>query len=225
LIEGVRKASLELMKHLRDGFRIGLGSGSTMATFVSVLGEYVKERGLEVEVFPTSMQIGMVAEREGLKVLSTPQELDLAVDGADQVDRRLNLIKGGGGALLKEKVNLNASKLRFIIASEEKFVDVLNADVPIEVHPFSRNYVLKELTKLGYRPRLRLLKKGYPYITENGNLIFDTEMGEIENPREVEERVKLISGVMEVGIFTMRIDGLYLTGDEGYRFIEGSRAL
>lgn len=219
--KGIRKASLELMEYVRDGCKIGLGSGSTMATFVSVLGEYVKERGIKVEVFPSSLQIGMVAERHGLRNSSTPFGLDLAVDGADQVDMELKLIKGGGGALLKEKVNLNSSKSRFIIISEDKLVERLGGEVPIEVHPFSRLYVHEELGKMGYRPRLRFLKKGYPYVTESGNLIFDTDMGVIERPREVEGRVKGISGVMEVGIFTMRIDGVYIVSGDEYRLIKG----
>ena len=125
------------------------------------------------------------------------------------------MIKGGGGALLKEKVLMRASKKTIIMASEDKFVEQLNGSVPIEVIPFAKNSTFKILRTIAGNPKMRITTKDYPYFTENGNLIFDTDFGVINDPKKLCETIKLIPGVVECGLFTENIDSIYLTGTYG----------
>lgn len=211
LEESLDKMAKRACENVVHGSTVGLGSGSTMARFVRALGEEVKKRALDVVVIPSSIQIQSVAEESGLKVAAfgNPPNVDVVFDGADQVDRSFNLLKGHGGALLKEKVVMVASRKRIILVDERKFSDRLDKAVPVEVLSFARNPVAEGLTRLGGKPRLRLLEKGFPYVTEQGNIILDTEFGPIDEPKDLERKAKLMPGVMEVGIFTMPIDLIY----------------
>jgi len=120
-----------------------------------------------------------------------------------------NLIKGGGGALLRENILINAAKKVVIMADESKFVTNLNRDVPVEVHPLARNTVTSNISKIGGRSKIRTLDRGYPFITENGNIILDCNFGVIKKPKLLREKIKNISGVLEVGIFTRKPDVIY----------------
>lgn len=209
--------ALEAVKQVSDGQLIGLGSGSAVSRFVQALGRAVKKDGLRVRVVPSSLQIQILAEQAGLEVApsSLIPHLHLTVDGADQVDRSFNMIKGGGGALFRERVLLEAAKKRVVLADDSKFTETLNGPVPVEASPFARAFVEKRLKSLDGAPSLRLLEKGYPYITENGNVILDTDFGLIREPAKLAEAVKAIPGVVAVGIFTDMVDVCYRARSDG----------
>jgi len=204
---GLKRVAESLSESIKDQATIGLGSGSTVALLLEELFKILAAKGISVIGVPTSMQIERVATKYGMTTGPMRGSLDLVVDGADQVDRKLNLIKGGGGALLKEKVLMSSSKKVAIVVSESKFAPLLCSNgvkVPVEVAPFALDSVKAKLAGLGGIPEERLLSKGYPYYTENGNIILDTGFRPIRNPAKLEARVKNLAGVLEVGIFTVR---------------------
>jgi ribose 5-phosphate isomerase A len=208
---------LKALEDVKDASVIGLGSGSTVTLFVRALGKHVKDSKLNVSVIPTSLQIKIEAEQLGFNILDDgyAPSVDIVFDGADQIDTKFNMIKGGGGALLREKVLIHASKRASILADESKYAKVLNRPVPIEVHPFARTYVQERLRKWGAVPKVRSNEKGYPFVTENGNVILDTDFGEISDAVSLEREVKNIAGVMEVGIFTKRATKYYKANRNG----------
>ena len=130
-------------------------------------------------------------------------------DGADQIDKNKFLIKGGGGALLKENILISAAKKVIIMADKTKFVTNFNRSVPIEIHPLARSIVSKKISEIGGKPDLRSLDRGYPFVTENGNFILDSSFGTIKNPKTLRQKILNISGVLEVGIFTRKPDVIY----------------
>jgi ribose 5-phosphate isomerase A len=142
-------------------------------------------------------------------------EIDIVFDGADQIDSQYNMIKGGGGALLKEKILISAAKQVVIVANSAKFVGKFNRPVPIEVHPFARSTVSKKLKENSLQVQLRILEKGYPFITENGNIIFDVTFNSIIDVPKKEIELKSIPGVLEVGLFTRRADIYYKAKSDG----------
>ena len=204
---------------------IGLGSGSTVAAFIEALSETEGVKALTI--IPSSMQIEAKALEYGLRI-GTPSlinEIEWTFDGADQVDKHLNLIKGGGGALLKERVLLSAAKRCVIMVDESKVVERLNKAVPIEVLPFARWYVKERLEALGGKAVVRADRKGYPYITENGNIILDVDFGEITEPKTLHYKIKEIAGVIDTGIFsTLPSPLIYVARKDGsvYQLHEAS---
>ena len=188
---------------IKNNFVIGLGSGRAATSIVRSLSSYLKKNQLSVVAIPTSLQIKMEAEKGGIPIIEPDQidHIDLVFDGADQIDADGNMIKGGGGALLREKILISIAKKIVIIADESKFVKKLNRSVPIEVHPFARNVAILQIRKLGGKPHIRLLERGYPFVTENGNIILDCEFGNISKPRELAKKIIEIPGVIDVGIF------------------------
>ena len=155
------------------------------------------------EFICTSLQIKIDAEKKGLKVLDETKipHFDLVIDGADQIDKDFFMIKGGGGALLREKIIYYASKKTIIIGDFSKFVNNFSRPLPIEVLPFGRTAVISFLIKLGGKPVLRTLEKGYPYLTENGNIILDTMFDNYEKIIDLEKKIKKIPGILETGFF------------------------
>lgn len=214
-IEGVAK---DLSKKIADGMVLGLGSGSTVAALLDELSPLVLARSKRVSGVPTSTQIEMAATRNGVALATFAGSVDLVIDGADQVDAGLNLVKGGGGALLKEKVVMSSAKHVVIVASEQKFAPHLcerGARVPVEVVPMARESAKVKLSMLGGVPQERLLPKGYPYYTENGNIILDTMFEPVDEPRVLEVSLKSVPGVVEVGIFTHKPIEVYKLKDAG----------
>ncbi len=194
---------------------IGLGSGSTVAYIVRELAHLPGKAS--IEVIPTSLQIKLEAEKSGLRIAdenSIPR-VDIVFDGADQIDSKFYMIKGGGGALLREKVLILAAKRVVIVADSAKFVENLNKPVPIEVHPFARSFVSNRLAQMSARPILRVLDKGYPFVTENGNLIIDAAFDFIADTRKKELELKSIPGVLEVGLFSRIADVYYKAKNDG----------
>lgn len=196
------------LSHVTSNMVLGVGTGSTVAYFVKLLAEKSLKESLRVEIVPTSYQSMHLAIKNGLRVTTLDEhpELDLAIDGADEIDQKLNLIKGRGAALTKEKVVASSAKEFVVIADSTKFVKTLGEKhpVPVEVMPFAWKTVLRQLERLGGEPVLREAKDGKdgPVVTDNGNLIIDVKFHSIQNPEEVEAKIKLVPGVVEVGLFT-----------------------
>jgi ribose 5-phosphate isomerase A len=214
-LEGVAQI---LAKKVGAGTTLGLGSGSTVAALIEELSPLVMMKAKGIGGVPTSTQIEMVASRNGISLVPFTGSVDLVVDGADQVDSGLNLVKGGGGALLREKIVMSSAKEVAIVASEEKFSTRLcekGVRVPVEVVPMARDSAKMKLSMLGGVPEERLLPKGYPYFTENGNLILDTMFEPVKEPKAMEVRLKAVPGVVEVGIFTFKPITVYKLKSEG----------
>ena len=202
---------------------VGLGSGSTMTILVRELANLPYERS--VEFVTTSIQIKIEAEKVGLKIADESNfvDIDVVFDGADQIDSDFNMIKGGGGALLREKVLISAANKVVILADDTKFVKRLTQPVPIEIHKFARTFLLKRLKEIGGSPKLRTMDKGYPYVTENGNIVLDTSFNSIGNVRNKEIELKNIPGVLEVGLFT-RANIYYKAKNDGsFEIIQPNR--
>jgi ribose 5-phosphate isomerase A len=193
---------------------VGLGSGSTMTVLVKELANLPYKRTLKLVA--TSIQIKIEAEKVGLRIAdeSNVNAIDVVFDGADQIDSDFNMIKGGGGALFKEKVLISAANRVVILADITKFVKQLTRPIPIEIHKFARSLLHKRLKEIGGNPKLRTIDKGYPYITENGNLILDTSFSSIGSLRSKEIDLKSIPGVAEVGLFTS-VDIYYKAKNDG----------
>ena len=213
----IKALSTDALRLVKDDYVLGLGSGRAATAFVKSLSSYIKTKKLNVKGVPTSLQIKLIAEKGGIPLVEADQvnHIDVVFDGADQIDSQKNLIKGGGGALLKENILISAAKKVVIMADNTKFVKNFNRTVPVEVHPLARNIVTKYIEKLGGKPELRSLDRGYPFITENGNIILDCNFGVIKNPKVLSQKIKQIAGVMEVGIFTRKPDVIYKAKTNG----------
>ena len=194
------RAAAELV---RDGDVVGLGTGSTAYFAVVALGERVKA-GLKIVGIPTSIATADLAKKVGvpLTTLDEHPAIDITIDGADEVDPHLNLIKGGGGALLREKVVASVTKKMAVVADSSKAVAALGKfPLPVEIIPFARAVVERKLKSLGATPKLRLKPDGQPYITDNGNHILDASFGKIADPPTIARALSDTPGVVEHGLF------------------------
>ena len=207
----IKALSLDALKNVKDGHVIGLGSGRAATALVKSLSTFVKTKKINIKCIPTSMQIKLIAEKGGLALIDADQidKIDVVFDGADQIDKNKFLIKGGGGALLKENILISAAKKVIIMADKSKFVTNFNRTVPIDVHPSARKIITKNILKLDGVPTLRVLERGYPFLTENGNVILDCDFGIIKNPKILQQKMLNMPGVLEVGIFTRKPDIIY----------------
>ena len=200
---------------------IGLGSGSTVAIFAKELGRRVASGKVDVSVVPSSYQAYQLAIEFNIPLtnLDINPELLLTVDGADEVDKKLNLTKGGGGALFQEKVVASASKKLVIIADESKLVEKLASRflIPVEVLPFSLGVVKRTIMKMGIDPIVRQAqKKMGPVVTDNGNFIIDLKFPKpIDNPSQTAIDLKMIPGVVETGLFVGMTDEVHVGTEDG----------
>lgn len=215
--DAISALSKDALKFVKNNSVLGLGSGRAATAFVKELGKYIKEKNLAIKAVPTSLQIKLVAEQSGIHIIGADQidKIDAVFDGADQIDSQKNLIKGGGGALLRENILISSAKHVIIMADSTKFVKHFNRTVPVEVHPFARSTVKKFIEKLDGKPDLRTIERGYPFITENGNIIYDCDFGIIKAPKILSQKIKQIPGVVEVGIFTRKPDVIYKAKENG----------
>lgn len=207
LTPALKGVAQELAKTVESGQVLGLGSGSTVAGLLDELAPLLLAKKKSVTGVPTSSQIELVATRNGIKLSPFTGAVDLALDGADQVDAGLNLIKGGGGALLREKVVMGSAGRIAIVASGDKFVHELcerGVKVPLEVVPLAKVSAKRRISELGGLPEMRMLQKGFPYFTENGNVILDAMFEPIDDPPSMEAKLKNVPGIVEVGIFTFK---------------------
>lgn len=211
-----RAAGRAAAQLVEDGMRLGLGTGSTVAHFL----EAIAERGLAVSGLPTSEATEAACRQLGIGVLDPEdvEQLDLAVDGADELDRDLQLTKGGGGALLREKVVAALARRFVVIATPDKVVDRL-ADtfaLPVEVVPFALGPVRRSLELMGFEVVEREQADGGPYLTDNGNAVLDARMpGGLDDPAFTDVAVALLPGVCETGLFIDLCDEALLGDDEG----------
>lgn len=183
---------------------VGLGTGSTAHFFVERLGQMVRD-GLDIKGVATSERTANQAHGWGISLLSLDEahKIDVVVDGADEFDPHFNLIKGGGGALYREKMVASLSEEMIVIVGANKAVDVLGAfPLPVEVVPFGFGLTQRRLEAMGLSPRLRIKEDETPYLTDNGNHLIDCMVGKIEKPEDLHQRLKGLIGVVETGLFT-----------------------
>jgi ribose 5-phosphate isomerase A len=218
-----RAAAAAALELVQDGMRLGLGTGSTAWHFVDLLGERVRG-GLDVICVPTSEKTHQQAEALGipLTTLDETPALDLTVDGADEIDPQLNLIKGGGGALLREKIVAVASKGMVVIADHSKIVERLGAfPLPVEVNPFGLGTTQRQIEiasmAAGCHGPVQLRRKtdGTPFITDGGHFILDCSLGAIPDVQELQKRLLAIPGVVETGLFVRICDRAYIARANG----------
>jgi ribose 5-phosphate isomerase A len=223
-----REAAAKALEFVRSGMRLGLGTGSTAKHFVELLGERVRA-GLDVVGVPTSDTTRKQAESLGipLTTLDETPELDLTVDGADEIGPDLSLIKGGGGALLREKIVAAASKQMVVIADDSKWVSVLGKfPLPIEVIPFglaSTKRAIEAALAAAGSPgpcSVRQTASSHPFVTDGGHLILDVSLNRIPDPVSLADRLCAIPGVVEHGLFIGMADIAILAGSNGIRVIE-----
>jgi ribose 5-phosphate isomerase A len=203
--QAAARASLAFVK---DGDFVGLGTGSTAAYFIQYLGERVKA-GLNIRGVPTSVHAQQLAQKFGIPLVGLDQveQLDVDVDGADEFDPQLCLIKGGGGALLREKIVASASKKFIVIADSSKQVGLLGKfPLPVEVVPFAESIVARKITKLGAKVSLRKTADGEVFTTDEHHHILDCEFGQIIDPASLATALSAIPGVVEHGLFIHRAD-------------------
>lgn len=214
--ESKERAAARAVEMVPDGADIGLGSGSTAEIAIRLLGERVGA-GLRIRGVPTSERTARLAEQAGIPLVTLEQAptLEVALDGADEVDPHLDLIKGLGGALAREKIVARASKLFVVLVDESKLVGTLGerAPLPVEVLPFGWSRAAHELEQMGLEPELRQADAG-PYRTDNGNYVLHLHPGPIPNPQVLESQLRCVTGVVETGLF-LGIAGLVIVGEAG----------
>jgi len=214
-VKGKRLAAEKAIQYIRPGMTLGLGTGSTAYWAIQGIGGLVKE-GLSVKAVATSVQSEALARELNIPIIpfSEVDQLDITIDGADEVDKELNLIKGGGGALLREKIVAAVTKFYIIIVDESKLVDNLGKfPLPVEIAPFAWELTMRKLTALGCTPRMRMAGD-QRYLTDNGHYILDCAFGVINDPAKVHEQVSAITGVMEDGFFNGMAD-IVIAGTAG----------
>jgi ribose 5-phosphate isomerase A len=198
--EAAARASLS---YIADGQVVGLGSGSTATYFIKLLGERVKS-GLKIRGIPTSVRSGELAASLGIPLVTFDecQEIDVTVDGADEVDPQLRLIKGGGGAMLREKIVASATKKMIVVADATKQVETLGRfPLPVEVIKFAQALVAKRISALGAQVNLRANADGTPYLTDENNHILDCRFGQIRVADQLARQLSEMPGVVEHGLF------------------------
>ncbi|MFM7862396.1 MAG: ribose 5-phosphate isomerase A [Candidatus Nitrosotenuis sp.] len=215
--DAIEALSKDALKFVKNNSVLGLGSGRAATAFVRELGAYIKRKKLNIRGVPTSLQIKLIAEQAGIHLISADQvaKIDVVFDGADQINSKKYLIKGGGGALLRENILISSAEKIVIMADASKFGKNFTRTVPVEVHPFARNMVQKFIKKLGGKPQIRTIERGYPFITENGNIIYDCDFGTIRSPDALALKIKQIPGVVEAGIFVRKPDVIYKAKENG----------
>jgi len=221
-----RAAAARAVEFVRPGMRLGLGTGSTAKHLVDLLGERVRG-GLDIVAVPTSEATHQQAVSCGipLTTLDETPALDLTIDGADEISPDLTLIKGGGGALLREKIVASASARMIVIADESKCVDVLGRfPLPVEIAPFGAGATrLAVQAVLRAQPGMLTLRKsedGHAFVTDGGHFIVDAALGRIEDPREVARALIAVPGVMEHGLFVGLASTAVIGGPDGVRIVE-----
>lgn len=205
-MDAKKLAAEKAVRYITEGMTVGLGSGSTAYYAIQKIGEMVKE-GLKIRAVATSLKSERLAKQLSIPVYDPfhIDSIDIAIDGADEADSKGNLIKGGGGSLLREKIIAYASKKFYVMIDESKLVDRLGKfPLAVEIIPFASSLTIKHLKALGCNPGLRKTN-GDNFITDNGNLIVDCRFGDIGDPAWLDVKLKLIPGVIETGLFSNKI--------------------
>lgn len=211
-------AGYKAAEYVEDGMVLGLGTGSTTHFFIEKVGMRIAEEGISVMGIPTSFQSLLKAKECNIPITTLEEhDIDLSVDGADEVDSDFNLIKGGGAAHTKEKIVDYAADKFIVIVDESKVVDELgNFPVPVEVLPDACRMVIRELEDMGAVCEIRMAqRKDGPVITDNGNFVVDAKFDKIESPAHLEIDLNAIPGVVENGIFSQMVDKVIIGTDDG----------
>ena len=226
-IEAAKRAAAEkALEEVHYVRIVGIGSGTTLELLVPELAKLIKNTGLELMLVPTSRQIEAAITKAGLTIVSLNDvsQIDLALDGADQVESQtLNLIKGRGAALTREKIVDSAAKKLIVVVDERKMIHTLGSSqvVPIEVIPFAHKLVMRKLVELGGKPELRCSKGFNPIMTDNGNFVVDVDFGPIKDAHILEAQLKSIPGLVETGLFLDLTDRVYVgQADGGVKVLE-----
>lgn len=224
LIElGKKNAAVKAVEeNIKKNMIVGIGSGSTIVYAVERLGEINKEKAMNIKCIPSSFQAYQLIIQNGLELVSLEQysEIDIDIDGADELDKDLNLIKGGGGCLVQEKILASNSKELIIIVDFRKNSKILGTNwrrgIPIEVIPMAYFPIMKKLKNIGGNPVLRMAQsKNGPLITDNGNFIIDVDFGDIDNPGELNKKFLNIPGVVDTGLFIEMCSKAYIGLEDG----------
>lgn len=224
LIEKGKKLAAEkaVEENVKKNMILGIGSGSTVVYAVKKIAELNQEEDLNLKCIPTSFQAYQLIVENKLNLVSLDRypEIDLDIDGADEIDKDLNLIKGGGGCLVQEKIIASNSKNLVIIADFRKNSNKLGQNwkkgVPIEVIPVAHVPIMTKLERLGGKPVLRMAKaKAGPLVTDNGNFIIDVDFGIIENPEELNKKLLMIPGIVDTGFFIGMASKAYIGQEDG----------
>ncbi|NVM16883.1 MAG: ribose 5-phosphate isomerase A [Candidatus Lokiarchaeota archaeon] len=209
-------------ENVKKNMILGIGSGSTVVYAVEAIAEINQNNNLNLKCIPTSFQSHQLIVENGLTLVSLDQypEIDLDIDGADEIDKSLNLIKGGGGCLVQEKIIASSSKKLVIIADYTKKSEYLGEHwkkgVPIEIIPLAHVPIMKRLEKLGGTPVLRMAQaKAGPVVSDNGNFIIDVDFGKIENPPDLNSKLLKIPGVVDSGLFVNMASKAYIGLKDG----------
>ena len=214
------EAGIAACAFVENGLRIGIGTGSTVKYTILELGRRIREEGLEIAGIPTSDATEKLSIEQGIPMLDwdSCEHLDLVIDGADEFDEELHLIKGGGGALLREKIVAESSGGMIVVADASKRVDVLGEfPLPIEVNPYGWEQTMRRIKSLCDGP---IQLRGPDYLTDNGNPILDAHFGAtIVDPVQLEADLRAIAGVVEVGLFTNTADVVVLAAPGGCELI------
>ena len=212
-----RIAAVEAVASVKGGMVVGLGTGSTVRHALYEISGRIKDEDLSIVGIPTSRETEALARDLEIPIGSLDEypEIDLDIDGADEVDPRLDVIKGGGGAHVREKIVAKASRLLVIVADETKLSDRIGtkSSVPVEILPMAKSAVSSDIRALGGSPELRFLSGGRPFVTDNGNHILDCRFDPIEDAARLEGKLKSITGVVDSGIFS-GIAGVGIIGTE-----------
>lgn len=225
-IDNLKKQAAEkAVEQVQSGMVIGLGTGSTTNFAIKKIAELLQSGKLkDIAGIPTSKATEDLAKSLNIPLTSfyEKQEIDLTIDGADEVDEELNLIKGGGGALLREKIVAQASKREIIIVDESKLSKKLGEKwaVPIEVLKYCVQLEKKFLESLGAKIELRKDKEGKPYITDEGNYILDSNFGVINSPKELTQKLEARAGIVEHGIFINLVSEVIVASQEGIKILK-----
>ncbi len=223
-MDAKQRAGFKAAEFVEDGMRVGLGTGSTAFWVVERLGERVRDEALRVRCVPTSRRTEEQALALGIPLVTLGEagELDLAIDGADEIGPDLALIKGGGGALLREKLVASAARRFVVVADASKKVEVLGRfPLPVEVVPFAWELTAHRVAALTRaEPLLRRTEGGEVYLTDNGNYVLDCRCGEIPDPARTERELKALTGVVESGLFVGMAHLAVVATDGGVEIIE-----
>ncbi|MGQ9588066.1 MAG: ribose-5-phosphate isomerase RpiA [Thermoplasmata archaeon] len=215
-------AAREAVKFVKDGMVVGLGSGSTANIAIKMIGERVRA-GLNIVGIPTSRDSEILGKSVGIKIgeLRDYPDIDLTIDGADEVDPKLNLVKGLGGALVREKIVAAATETEVIVVDESKLVDHLcqKAPLPVEIVRFAHEATMRRLQKFGCVPKLRM-RDGEAFVSDNGNHIADCKFAKIDDPAKMEAELNLVPGVVDNGLFVGLADKVIVASKDGVRTLE-----
>lgn len=220
-----KMAGVTAAQYVKDGMVVGLGTGSTAYFFVEEIGRRMKEEGLQVTGVTTSSRTTAQAQSLGipLKSVDDIDVIDVTVDGADEIDAQFNGIKGGGGALLMEKIVATPTKEYIWVVDESKMVEKLGAfKLPVEVVTYGADRIFREFDAKGYKPSFRMVSDTERYVTDMENFIIDLDMGVIDNPVAFGQELKAMVGVVDHGLFNGMVNKVIIAGQDGVTILEAN---